>query len=621
MRQYFSALLQQTQKFFKLIGLAVALAWSASPLLVTCMLILILISGLVPPFSLFLYQQVINRTLIDLHITVTTNSFAQKAPLILWIGCAAGSIVVQQLLQLMAYSLQQMAGDHVMVTINEKIIQAVNSWQGLIYFEDPAFKDDLSRAQSSISQIGLQIIVQLVDLIARLLTLISTIMILARLQLLIPILIIFTSIPSIIFLHRYFMSIGSHLYWMTPETRRLEYYRNVVLTPEVAKDIRLYELGSHFIDLYSSLFRKNISTLDAFQKRALVKVFIARLPPGITSGCVFIYIIWQALQGSFSTGSLVFYCGTILLLQNTLSNIDLSVIQDLEFLPGLFRILQAPPDLPVSKNPLPAPRPVTKGIVFEHVSFAYPGQKEAVLSDVSFSLAPGECVGLVGQNGAGKTTIVKLLLRLYDPTAGRILLDDIDLREYDINDLRQEFGAIFQDFIHYNLTIAENIAVGRLEVDKDKQRVEEAAAKANVLTLLQELPDGLDTQLGKSFGGLELSGGQWQRLALARAFFRQSRLLVLDEPTASLDVQTEYDLYTHFQSLTQQQMTLLISHRFSTIRMAKRMLYLANGRIQEAGTHNELLNLNGEYARLYHLQASQYIEETASQAGKIEESE
>jgi len=323
-------------------------------------------------------------------------------------------------------------------------------------------------------------------------------------------------------------------------------------------------------------------------------------------GGVSLSVIWLVAHGQLSVGALALYGGAATLLQAELLRLSyftgLFPIH-LGFLPSLLRVIEAPPDLPVAAHPSPVPEQIRQGIVFEHVSFTYPGQATPVLRDVSLRLAPGECVALVGHNGAGKTTIVKLLLRLYDPTGGRILLDGVDLREYDLDDLRRKMGAIFQDLGRYELTAGENIGLGRLEHLDDRELQREALVKAGGDSLLESLPDGLETLLGR-----ELSGGEWQKLALARAYLRDSQVLVLDEPTAALDVQSEYRIYTRFHELTQGRLTLLISHRFSTIRVADRVLYLAGGRIQEEGSHHELMDRDGEYARLYRLQAAHYLD-------------
>ncbi|MGH2353482.1 MAG: ABC transporter ATP-binding protein, partial [Chloroflexota bacterium] len=326
---------------------------------------------------------------------------------------------------------------------------------------------------------------------------------------------------------------------------------------------------------------------------------------------VYVYVVWQALDGRLTVGDVALYGGGAAMLHGRLLVISRMMgllPSQWRFLPALDRVLSAPPDLPLPAHPRPVPRPIRQGIRFDGVCFTYPGPTSPVLRGVSFAIRPGESVALVGHNGAGKTTIVKLLLRLYDPTKGRILLDGVDLREYDLDALRRRMGVIFQDYVRYELTARENVAAGNLAALADDRRLLKAVRQAGGSDLLNGLPRGLDTQLGRQFGGRELSGGEWQKLALARAFVRDCDLLVLDEPTAALDVQTEYDVYLRFQELTQGQMTLLISHRFSTVRMAGRILYLDAGQIAEAGSHEALMQHGGEYARLYRLQASQYLD-------------
>src|SRR5262249_53990336 len=256
---------------------------------------------------------------------------------------------------------------------------------------------------------------------------------------------------------------------------------------------------------------------------------------------------------------------------------------------------------------LPAPRPIRKGFEFENVSFSYPGQARRVLTNVSFKLAPTQRIALVGENGQGKTTIVKLLTRLYDPTGGRILLDGTDLREYDVDDLWKEIGVIFQDFVRYDLTAQENIAIGRIEDQDNVFRIRSAAHKSLAEDVIRKMPKGYEQVLGRRFeGGVDLSGGEWQKVALARAYLRDAQLLILDEPTAALDAKSEHEVFQRFAELTKGKMALLISHRFSTVKMADRILVLEGGRIAEEGHHDELLQSKGRYAEMFELQAASY---------------
>ncbi len=260
-----------------------------------------------------------------------------------------------------------------------------------------------------------------------------------------------------------------------------------------------------------------------------------------------------------------------------------------------------------SPAPLPAPRPIRDGLLFEDVSFAYPGNSRRVLDGLNLRISIGERVALVGDNGQGKTTIVKLLARLYDPTAGRILLDGVDLRDYDIDDVHKEIGVIFQDFMRYEMTARQNIAVGRMEIAACDADIELAARKSLANVVISRLPLGYEQLLGRRFeGGVDLSGGEWQKMALARAYLRDAQLLILDEPTAALDARSEYDVFQRFAELTTGKTTLLISHRFSTVRMADRIVVLANGRVAEQGSHRGLLAKGGRYAEMFELQASSY---------------
>jgi ATP-binding cassette subfamily B protein len=277
------------------------------------------------------------------------------------------------------------------------------------------------------------------------------------------------------------------------------------------------------------------------------------------------------------------------------------------FLTDLLAFFEMKPSVASKVNGLPAPSPIKRGFEFRNVSFVYPGTDRCVLSNFSFTLRPGERVALIGENGQGKTTVVKLITRLYDPSEGQVLLDGVDLREYDLADLHAEIGVIFQDFMRYEMTARENIAVGRIEVPHTANEIEHAAEKSLAAGVVARLGGGYDQMLGRRFdGGVDLSGGEWQKLALARAYLRDAQLLVLDEPTAALDARSELEVFERFAELTQGKMALLISHRFSTVRMADRIVVLEGGRLVEEGSHSQLIALGGRYAAMFEMQAASY---------------
>jgi ATP-binding cassette subfamily B protein len=309
-------------------------------------------------------------------------------------------------------------------------------------------------------------------------------------------------------------------------------------------------------------------------------------------------------------GQLVFLTQTIMNASNNISQIfsTLSSIADQAlFLTDLLAFFEMRPAVTSKPNALPAPRPIVSGFEFRNVSFQYPGTERRVLDRLNFRLEPGERIALIGQNGQGKTTIVKLITRLYDPTAGQILLDGVDLRDYNIEDVRKEVGTIFQDFMKYEMTARENIAVGRIQHLNDTRRIVAAAEESLADGVIGRLPRHYEQMLGRRFeGGVDLSGGEWQKIALARAYLREPQVLILDEPTAALDARAEYEVFERFNELTIGKMALFISHRFSTVRMAERIIVLENGAIVEEGNHDRLVAHGGRYAEMFELQASSY---------------
>ncbi|MFD2147503.1 ABC transporter ATP-binding protein [Mucilaginibacter antarcticus] len=324
----------------------------------------------------------------------------------------------------------------------------------------------------------------------------------------------------------------------------------------------------------------------------------------------YVFIIYRAIEGRVTIGDLAFLAGSFRQLRSLLEGIltrFTAVSQGAIYLRDFFEFFEIQPKITQAAKALPFPESLKQGFVFENVGFRYLNSDRWANRHLSFTLLPGEKLALVGENGAGKTTLVKLLSRLYDPTEGRILLEGIDLRQYDLADLRLNVGIIFQDYLRYQMTVAQNIAVGNISKISDRELIERSAQQSLADKLTEKLPGGYDQQLGKRFAdGVELSGGEWQKIALARAYMRDAQLLILDEPTSALDARAEYEVFQRFAELTKGKSAILISHRFSTVRMADRILVLEKGELKEIGSHEELLSNGGIYAELFELQAQGY---------------
>jgi ATP-binding cassette subfamily B protein len=396
----------------------------------------------------------------------------------------------------------------------------------------------------------------------------------------------------------------------TPAKREMDYLRIVGGSKESAKELKLFGLSSYLVGRYSKLSNKlHAQNVDLAKRRLWVGTLFTILSAIGYYGS-YAFVIYKTVTGKLDIGTFTFMTGAIALASSNIQAVftTFSMIADQAmFITDLLDFFSLKPRVFSKPNALPAPRPIRAGFEFQDVSFCYPGQTRLVLSNVSFKLQPTERIALVGENGQGKTTIVKLLTRLYDPTGGRILLDGVDLREYQVEDLWKEIGVIFQDFMRYDMTASENIGIGRIEDQDNMFRVRSAAHKSLAEQVIRQLPKGYEQILGRRFeGGVDLSGGEWQKIALARAYLRDAQVLVLDEPTAALDARSEHEVFERFAELTKGKMALLISHRFSTVKMADRILVLENGRIAEQGPHEQLLLDKGRYAEMFELQAASY---------------
>jgi ATP-binding cassette, subfamily B, bacterial len=396
----------------------------------------------------------------------------------------------------------------------------------------------------------------------------------------------------------------------TPIKRQLDYLRQAGATKEAAKELKIFNLGDFFTQRFAKLSDIIYQQDVALARRRLG---IGSILSFVSTGgyySAYAYVIWRTVAGRLSIGTFYFLTNAILQASSNIQQVfsTLSGIADQAlFLTDLLAFFQMQPTIRTKPNALPAPRPMLRGFEFRNVSFRYPGSARLVLNNLDFQLHPGERVALIGENGEGKTTIVKLLTRLYDPTEGQVLLDGIDLREYDLEDLYHEIGVIFQDFMRYEMTARENIAIGRIEDIDHLELLQQAAKKSLADHVIARLPGQYDQMLGRRFdGGVDLSGGEWQKVALARAYLRDAQVLILDEPTAALDARSEYEVFQRFAELTAGKMALFISHRFSTVRMADRIVVLEGGRIAEEGSHEQLTRRGGRYSEMFELQAASY---------------
>ncbi len=397
-------------------------------------------------------------------------------------------------------------------------------------------------------------------------------------------------------------------YFRTPERRQLDYLRYLGSSVETAKEVKLFGLNGFLVERFGR-FADTMYTDNRrlAVRRALWGGLLSALASLAYYGA-YAVIVWRTVEGQFSLGDLTFLAGSFLKLRTLLEQLLLGFSQiagQALYLEDLFSFFDIVPSISSPASPRPFPTPIRSGFVFENVGFRYPDSDRWAVRHLDLTHEVGSVLAFVGENGAGKTTIVKLLARLYDPTEGRILLDGHDLREYDLAELRRHVGVIFQDFGRYHFTAAENIGVGRIADISDEARVRAAAERSLAEDVVARLPQGYEQPLGKRFnGGVDLSGGEWQKIALARAYMRDADLLILDEPTAALDARAEFQVFQRFRDLSKGRTVLLISHRFSTVRMADRIVVLEGGRVVEEGSHAELMAAGGRYADLFELQAA-----------------
>ncbi|MGB9147245.1 MAG: ABC transporter ATP-binding protein [Acidobacteriaceae bacterium] len=503
----------------------------------------------------------------------------------------------------------QMLSDRYTNYVSVKVMEQAAQLD-LTTYEDPEFYDRLERARVQATD-RLAMIQQMGRLFQQvIMTLIWSGVLVSRSPLMIIPLVIGV-LPSFVGeTHFAFLGYDKN-FRQTPRKRVMDYLRQVGGSKEAAKELKLFNLSEYLTNRFRGLAQGIYEENVALANKRLVWGGLLSLISTLGYYGAYLFAIWEAVTGKYpniGTFTLI-----TLAIQQASSNFQQAfstasgIADQALFLTDLIAFFEIKPVVRSKPNALPAPRPIRRGFEFRNVSFAYPGTERMVLKNFNFTIEPGERIALIGENGQGKTTVVKLITRLYDPTEGEILLDGVDLREYSIEDIHREMGVIFQDFMRYEMTVKENIGVGRVDVPHSEEEIETAAQKSLAAEVVKKLSGGYDQMLGRRFvSGVDLSGGEWQRIALARAYLRDAQLLILDEPTAALDAKSEMEVFERFAELTTGKMALLISHRFSTVRMADRIVVLAGGKLVEAGTHQQLMALAGQYAEMFEMQAASY---------------
>ena len=480
----------------------------------------------------------------------------------------------------------------------------------LAYFEDSDFYDRLQNARREGGYKPVELINDTFLIVQNSITLISFALLMLRFSPWLVVVLLATSIPSFIAETRYSERGFRLLTRRAPETRQVNYLSRLLTEDTAVKEIKLFNLGGTLLNRYTTLFDKFFEEDKSLALRRATAGFGLGLIATLGFYGSYAWIVWYTVQGKISLGDMTLYLAIFRQGQSTFQSILSAVGNIYEnnlFMANFFEFLCLEPRMKITGQKRKLPLPLRGGIEFRDIGFRYPDREEWALRGVNLIIRSGEKIALVGHNGAGKTTLIKLLSRLYDPTEGSILIDGIDICDLDPLELQQRIGVIFQDFVRYHLPVRENIGFGQIDAMDDVERIAAAARKSGAHAVAEELPEGYETMLGRWFhDGHELSLGQWQKVALARAFMRDAEILVLDEPTASVDARAEYEIFQNFKALTEGKMAILISHRFSTVRMADRIAVIQEGRIAELGTHDELLRRGGTYAELFSMQAEGY---------------
>ena len=582
---------------------ALELVWTTSRSLTITLAILTLSAGILPAVIAFIGKLIVDGVL---EAVASPNPDTMG---VLWLVLAEALVVIavaasQRGISASQSLLRALLGQRVNVMILEKALTLE-----LSHFEDSEFYDKLTQARREASSRPLSLVIRTFGLVQNAISLASYSVLLLAFSPWAVVILIVAGLPSF-FAEAKFSGDAFKLFrWRSPDTRMQMYVETVIAREDGVKEVKLFQLGPRLLQRYRDIFRK----LFVEDRRLTLRRDSWGFALGLLSTAALYgaygWIVMATIAGAITLGAMTMYLVLFRQGQSAVSAILMSVsgmYEDNLYLSNLYEYLEQP--VPTRRGEaVKGPEP-ERGLEFDNVSFRYAGAERNALSNINLSITPGESLALVGENGSGKTTLIKLLTRLYDPTEGRILLDGLDLQEWDVDALRQRVGVIFQDFGRYQFSVGENIGAGDVRYIDDKDRWKAAATTGLAAPFIEEMQDGYETQLGRWFkGGRELSGGQWQKIALSRAFMRSDAdILVLDEPTAAMDASSEAEVFDHFRKASRNKITILISHRFSTVRAAAQIIVIHQGRILERGNHESLLAEDGQYAHLFNLQARGY---------------
>ena len=596
--------ISQVFAVFQYTGRAVQLVSTTSRPLTIFLAVLTLVAGLLPAAIAYVGKLIVDGVVLasgsglESDRLLTLGYLTIEAILVsLLAGSQRGLTVSQSLLRVLL-------GQKVNVLILEKALKL-----DLVHFEDSEFYDKMTRARREASSRPLSLVSSTFSIVQNAISLVTYGGLLLKFSFWAVAVLLISAVPAFVAETRFAGEAFRLFRWRAPETREQTYLETLIAREDFAKEVQLYQLGSMLLERYRSIFQRLYGEDRNLTIRRGVWGYLLSLLSTAAFYFAYAWIVVEAIAGKISLGDMTMYLMVFRQGQTTFSGTLTSIggmYEDNLYLSNLYEFLEQPLPKPGGKASfglIPG-----DGIRFENVSFKYPGSLQPALKNLSLHLIPGEKLAIVGENGSGKTTLIKLLTRLYTPDAGRILLDGLDLQQWDIEVLHKRIGVIFQNFVRYQFTVGENIGVGDVEHLEDKARWQTSAEKGMAQPFIEQMPERFQTQLGRWFkNGQELSGGQWQKIALARAFMRnKADILVLDEPTAAMDAEAEFQIFDRLRSLTKKQMVILISHRFSTVRMADTIVVLSGGELVEQGTHENLLQAGGRYARLFSLQAAGY---------------